>query len=223
MTDTAIPDEDRSEKDNVFTGVWAGAGYLVLTKVFGFTRSFYEKALGNLDLPGDLTVLDLGCGPGTLSFPLGRRLSAGSALYGIDLSADQIRYADEQSRGMSPPMHFSVCSMDELPFRDAMFNVVVTSMALHEASIPARQGAIAEVARVLKPEGRFLLIDWSKPRFGLMAAVWLPFLLFGKKNTDNWNNVYKEYCQTNGMELREDAYVNSIVRRQVYRKGASAR
>lgn len=129
-----------------------------------------------------------------------------------------IRYARDHAASAPVEAHFTVGSMDDLPFDDASVDVVMTSMALHEASREVRPKAIAEAARILKPGGRLLLVDWGKPRFGFWAAVWLPFLLFGESNKDNWNNAYKSLCLGNGLELREDRYVNSLVRRQLFRK-----
>lgn len=221
MSDAAAShDAHRGEKGKAFTGIWAGKGYMMLTKLFGFTRTFYMRALGDVPVEGDVTVLDLGCGPGVLGFALAKRMTPGSALYGVDLSEDQIRYAQEHAADAGPAMRFSVGSMDDLAFPDGTFELVVTSMAMHEASPAVRPKAIREVARVLKPGGRFLLVDWSRPKFGLLGLIWLPLLLPGvnKGNADNWNNRYREYCRENGMELLEDRYINSLARRQLFRK-----
>ena len=207
-----------NDKGVAFRGIWAGKGYLFFTKLFGFTQPFYERALGGLAVDGAASILDLGCGPGVLAFALAKRLPPAAIVHGIDLSEDQIRYAGEQAATAPVSMHFSVGSMDELPFPDRSMDLVITSMALHEAAPAVRPRTIAEVARVLKNGGRFLLVDWSRPRFGFWAAVWLPFLLFGKNNRDNWNNAYKEYCRDHGLELVEDAYINSLTRRQLFRK-----
>lgn len=222
MPDAAIDSKaHNNEKGQAFTGIWAGKGYILLTKLFGFTRSFYQRALGNLSIEDDITVLDLGCGPGVLGFALAPRLSPGSRLYGVDLSDDQIQYAKNQIGNTGPAMHFSTGSMDNLAFPDATFELVITSMALHEAAPEVRPATIREVARVLKPGGRFLFVDWSKPRFGLQGLLWLPLLLTRrnqKTNRDNWYNLYLDYCRENGLELLEDNYINSLVRRQLFRK-----
>ena len=210
-----------SDKGTSFDGLWSGKGYLTLTKLFGFTKSFYEKALGDIGPEGDVTVLDLGCGPGVFGALLAQKLTPASAVHGIDLSEDQIRYAQERTKNAVPPMHFRVGSMDDLPFADATFDLVITSMAMHEAAPDVRPRTIGEVSRVLKPGGRFLLVDWCKPRFGFWGIVWLPLLLLGKnngKNRDNWNNLYMRYCEDAGMSLVEDRYVNSLTRRQLFRK-----
>jgi demethylmenaquinone methyltransferase/2-methoxy-6-polyprenyl-1,4-benzoquinol methylase len=79
--------------------------------------------------------------------------------------------------------------MDELPYPDEYFDVVVTSMALHETPPEVRRKAIAQTARMLKKGGSFVLIDWSKPKFGLWGIVWFPMICWGEQNRDNWRNV----------------------------------
>lgn len=207
-----------ADKGRKFTGIWSGKGYLILTKIFGFTRPFYERALGDLDVDGVAAALDVGCGPGVLAATLAGRLSFGAVVHGIDLSEDQIVYARVHAAGAPAVTKYVVGSMDELPFVDASLDLVVSSMALHEAAREVRPNAIREIARALKPGGRFLLVDWSKPRFGLQALIWLPFLLPGRAESDNWNNTYRRQCEDNGMELIEDSYINSITRRQLFRK-----
>ena len=108
--------------------------------------------------------------------------------------------------------------MDELPFPDGHFDLVMTSMALHETPPAVRRAAITETARLLRPGGTFLLVDWSRPRFGLWGIIWYPFCRWGEGNRDNWNNVYPELCRERGLKLKEDDYINSISRRQVFVK-----
>ena len=211
-------------KGRSFDGAASGASYLFWTRIFGFTPSFYANAAEKPDFPPGVTssniiVLDLGCGPGPLSFALARKLEAGATIYGLDISSDQIAYAQQHSHSYPCSLTFSVASMDEIPFCDSYFDLVMTSMALHETPPSVRRKAIAEAARVLKPEGRFLLIDWCRPRIGLLSLIWLPMLLVARgKDRDNWDNVYKTLCEQQNMTLADDRYINSIARRQVFIK-----
>ncbi|MDR0603305.1 MAG: hypothetical protein LBG80_03265, partial [Bacteroidales bacterium] len=66
--------------------------------------------------------------------------------------------------------------------------------------------------------GSFILVDWSKPKFGLWGVFWFPMICWGTQNKDNWKNVYPELCRQNGLQLKEDCYINSIARRQVFIK-----
>lgn len=91
-------------------------------------------------------------------------------------------------------------------------------MAFHEVPAAARSGAIREAAQVLKPDGIFVLVDWSKPRFGLMDISWPLFLRLGSDTKDNRKNTYPALCRMHDLMLIKDRYLNSLVRCQVFCK-----
>ncbi len=207
-----------AHKGHAFNGIKSGKWYIFFTKLFGFTKPFYKRGLGDIARYGPATVLDLGCGPGIFTFALAEQLPAGTIFHGMDIAKDQIRYAQEKTKGF-PDKHINFCigSMDALPFPDASLELVMTSMAMHEAAAEVRPQAIREIARVLQPGGHFLMVDWSKPKFGLVSLIWYPFLK-KMRNHDNWRNIYPQWCGENNLALREDSYINSLVRRQVFEK-----
>ncbi len=206
------------EKGHVFRGIVGGAGYRRLAALFGMGDRYYRSAVGDIPLPGPIRALDLGCGPGAMCFTLAEKVRPGSEIHGVDLSADQLSYAAARAKEFPSAIHFRLCSMDALEFPDGHFNLVMTSMALHVTPPGVRRATIRETARVLKTGGRFILVDWSRPRFGILGAVWLPFLVFGENNKDNWNNTYRRLCEAEGMELECDDYISAIARRQVFVK-----
>ena len=206
------------DKGNEFKGLAAGASYKRWAAFMGFTEEFYKRGIGNKTFPDPIKALDLGCGPGALSYALAEKLCENSELTGIDISNDQLDYARKHITDYLCKLDFINCSMDELSFTDNYFDLVITSMALHETPPQVRRKAIKEVGRVLKPEGEFILVDWSKPKFVLFGILWFPMLCFGKNNRDNWKNTYPALCSGSGMALIEDSYINSVARRQVFRK-----
>ena len=66
--------------------------------------------------------------------------------------------------GFACRLEFLKASMDELPFFDGYFDLVMTSMALHETPPAVRRAAIAETARLLRPGGTFLRAGRSEGR-----------------------------------------------------------
>lgn len=206
------------EKGRAFKGLMGGAWYRRWAVLFGMGPGFYRRGLGDLELGAGMRALDLGCGPGALSLALAERAAPGASITGLDLSEDQVACAREQADGHACTLEFHTGSMDELPYPDSHFDLVMTSMALHETPPPVRRAAIAQAARVLRPGGRFLLVDWSRPRLGLWGVIWFPMVCWGEKNRDNWNNVYPALCATQGLDLAQDSYINSMVRRQLFRK-----
>lgn len=111
------------------------------------THAFYF--LPHLE-PG-MSVLDFGCGPGTISVGLAERIAPGT-LHGIDMEESQIELARAAaSDGGHDNMVFHVGNVYELPFDDDTFDAAHCHAVLMH--VPDTQRALAEVKRVLKPEG----------------------------------------------------------------------
>lgn len=205
-------------KGREFKGLAGGRHYRRMAALFGMGPGFYRKGIGNIKLGEGMKALDLGCGPGSLCFALAERAQKGSKITGIDISADQLSYARRYASGYPCELEFRRISMDSLPFPAEHFNIVMTSMAIHATPPKVRRAAVKETARVLKRGGVFLLVDWSMPCLGLWGIVWFPLVCWGKNNMDNWENVYPELCSDQGLIRKEDSYINSIARRQVFSK-----
>jgi arsenite methyltransferase len=127
----------------------------------------WRRELDRLALTGDEHLLDVGCGRGAVLIAAAQRLPHGSA-EGVDLwrSVDQSgndpARTTENARacGVIDRIHLHTADMTDLPFPDASFDVVTSALAVH--NIPTADGrgqAVAEMARVLKPGGRLVLVD----------------------------------------------------------------
>ncbi len=141
--------------------------FLFTTRVGKF--AVWEELLDGLKLRGDEQVLDVGCGRGLVLLAAAQRLPNGKAT-GIDLwqAKDQSGNAKEATRrnaraeGVDARVELHTGDMRALPFADASFEVVVSSLAVH--NVPDAEGrakAVKEMMRVLKPGGRLLLADFK--------------------------------------------------------------
>jgi ubiquinone/menaquinone biosynthesis C-methylase UbiE len=99
--------------------------------------------------PG-LRVLDAGCGPGTITLGLARRVTPGQVV-GIDIEDSQFADAREKAQRESLHMELQKASIYELPFDNASFDAVFSHAVLQHLSDPG--AALAELKRVLKPNG----------------------------------------------------------------------
>ena len=121
--------------------------------------SFYigatiRETLGRIELqPGD-RVLDVGCGTGALLEALSNT-TPGTKLAGVDPSEDMLALARERVDGT---VVLKQSHAEELPFPDEVFDVVISTNALHYFRNPA--GALEEMYRVLAPDGRIAITDW---------------------------------------------------------------
>jgi ubiquinone/menaquinone biosynthesis C-methylase UbiE len=111
-----------------------------------------DVALAAAPLP--LRVLDIGCGDGALLRELAIRLPNVLDLVGVDPSGQLLREAEEQAEGRA---EFVRAAAEQLPFRDAYFDLVVSTMSLHHWRDQPR--GLAEAARVLAAEGHLMLAD----------------------------------------------------------------
>src|SRR5262249_43364252 len=95
-------------------------------------------------------VLDAGCGPGTITLGLARKVAPGQVI-GIDIEDSQFADAREQAQRESLNMELQKASIYELPFDNESFDAVFSYAVLHHLSDPS--AALAELKRVLKPNG----------------------------------------------------------------------
>lgn len=125
------------------------------------------EILDELRLRGDERLLDIGCGRGAVLLLAARRLPAGRAV-GVDVwrrrdQTGNTRTAAEHNatlEGVADRVEFVDADARDLPFPAGSFDVVVSSLAIHNiASADGRNQALREAVRVLRGGGRLRIVD----------------------------------------------------------------
>lgn len=148
------------------------AAYDLLLSVLTLGREQRLRARA-LDLaqikPGD-SVLDVGCGTGTLAIAAKTRVGPSGTVCGIDASPEMLGRAIKKAAGAE--IEFRNAAVEALPYPDRKFDLVLSTVMLHHLPAGIRPAAASEIARVLKPGGRVLAVDFAdspEARKGLVA------------------------------------------------------
>jgi SAM-dependent methyltransferase len=140
--------------------------------------------------PG-MSVLDVGCGPGTITADLARRVAPGQVI-GLDASAEVVaQAADHAARAGVPNLRFEVGDLFALAYGDATFDAVHAHQVLQHVTDPV--AALVELRRVLRDGGVLAARDSD---YG--AFTWAP----ADPLLERWRQVYLDVTARNGHDAR---------------------
>lgn len=154
----------------IFSGVTSilAAIFLVASSVIG-KPIVIRELVDHIGLHGSENVLDLGCGTGMLLIEVAKRLSDGHII-GLDIwqTRDQqpnsytVTLLNANREKVEEKVDLTTGDMRQIPFPDNSFDLVVSSLAIHNVSNKEeRKEILREIVRVLKPEGKFSLLDFQ--------------------------------------------------------------
>src|SRR5215208_2020659 len=133
--------------------------YDPLTRLFGADEVF-RALIAQAALQPDHVVLDIGCGTGTLAVLL-KRLHPTIDVTGLDPDPKALARAAKKAQRKRVAVRFDRGFADELPYGDATFDRVFSSMMFHHVPRAEKPKVLTEVLRVLKPGGRLEVLDIS--------------------------------------------------------------
>jgi demethylmenaquinone methyltransferase/2-methoxy-6-polyprenyl-1,4-benzoquinol methylase/phosphoethanolamine N-methyltransferase len=137
--------------------------WLVRVHTFGNEQRFRSEILRFAELRSDESVLDVGCGTGTLLIEAARTLGSGSLLHGLEPSSEMLAHARRKAKARIAGSNFVQGSADQMPFPENSFDVILCTMVFHHLPPAMQLGAIAEMCRVVRPGGRIVIVDMQAP------------------------------------------------------------
>ena len=139
-----------------------------------------------------MNILDVGCGTGT-HLELYQRYQCN--LSGLDLSQSMLQVASNRLKSTA---QLALGDATSMPYEDARFDLVIAMLALHEMSPKIRPQVLCEIKRVLKKDGRILLIDFHngpyQPVQGWVSKgiIIIAELAAGRNHFINYRNFMNE-------------------------------
>lgn len=160
-------------------------------------------------------VLEIGCGTGSIAL-LAKRLHPEAELVGLDPDPAALAIARRKCERAGVGVQLERGFADALPYADAAFDRVLSSLMLHHLSREAKRAAFREVRRVLRPEGRLHVLDFGPPR-GAYAALWARIHALGEEARDNVVGAIPALLGEAGLEgVRELGHRGSLFGTMVY-------
>jgi len=144
---------------------------------------FKTALLQQAELSAGQRVLDLACGTATLTL-LAKQLQPQAEFVGVDGDPQMLDRARRKAVVAGVTMQFDESLSHQLPYADASFDRVLSSLFFHHLNRANKLSTLREVRRVLKPDGELHVADWGKAANGLMHTVFYGVqLLDGFANT----------------------------------------
>ncbi len=161
------PDAKRRHVRNLFATI--ADRYDLITAVLSYGQDARWKArlVAMAGARGGERALDLAAGTGDIAFAIA---AGGARTIGLDLTHRMLQLA----RAKSDAVSFITGDMTSLPFRSASFELVTMGYGLR--NVPDLSAAIDEIARVLKPGGRMLSLDFNRPESAVVRTLYLAYL-----------------------------------------------
>lgn len=128
-------------------------------------------------------VLDLACGTGTLAAMVKAQVP-GAEVIGVDGDPAILEIAAAKARNAAVEIQLVHGMSDRLPYADAAFDRVLSSLFFHHLDRDGKRATLREVLRVLRPGGQLHLADWGRPHGpGMRGAFFVVQLLDGFATT----------------------------------------
>lgn len=155
--------------------------------------------------PGE-RILDIAAGTGTSSVALAR---SGASVVAVDFSKGMV----EEGRRRHPTLDFIEANAEKLPFVANEFDAVTISFGLRNINDP--RAALSEMYRVLKPGGRLVICEFSKPPQGVVRAgynAWLKYVMPAVVQVASSNSAAYDYLNESIQAWPDQAELSRWIR-----------
>lgn len=165
-------DEKKARVRGVFDSVAPRYDLMNDLMSFGLHRLWKRFAVEKTGLKAGQSVLDVAAGSADLSIALARRVGPRGRVVVTDINRRMLVTGRDRllDAGIAGNVACMVADAEALPFRDRSFHCVTIGFGLR--NVTDKSAALRSMYRVLKPGGRLLVLEFSRPKLGALNAVY---------------------------------------------------
>ena len=181
------------------------SGFYDLIDVIYFRKDVTNprKAIVNYIPDEKVRVLDICTGTASNSILIAKQKRKAKVL-GIDISKDMLRIANEkiQKSGVKN-LKAKYADATNTKLGTGSVDIIVISLVLHELSKDLADKILSEAGRILKPDGKVIVLEWEQPTDFLKKVLFLPLLLLEPKGFRKFlHNDKKSYFAEHGFNVK---------------------
>lgn len=180
---------------------WLTPLYDPLLKWVMREETFKRRLIQEANIQPGMNVLDLGCGTGTLTLML-KRAHPDAEVTGLDGDPQVLDIARAKSRAANIQWDEGLAS--SLPYPDAVFDRVVTSLVIHHLTTDDKRRALQEIYRVLKPRRELHVLDFGAPHSSLTRFM-ITYMRRLEEAADNFDGLIPHFITEAGFGSVKEA------------------
>jgi ubiquinone/menaquinone biosynthesis C-methylase UbiE len=149
---------------------WLTNIYDSLISIFMPEKEFKNAIINNANIQDNFKVLDFGIGTATLSI-MAYHNCPNASFYGLDIDDKILEIAKKKITSSNIPVDLIQYNGGILPFENASFDRIISSLVIHHLSDDQKLLAFKEFNRILKPNGEIHIADWGRANNKIMKGL----------------------------------------------------
>ena len=173
-----LPDRDTNQIQAMFNAVAPRYDFLNRVLSVGYDRYWRKVAVNQLGKISNKTFLDVATGTGDIALEIAMRYPSALQVIGMDFSQSMLKLGSNKinEKNLDREIPLIPASAENIPLKDQVFDGAITAFGVRNFS-DAQKGLL-EMYRVLKPNGKIVVLEFSFPKYRLLQ--WLYRLYFEK-------------------------------------------
>ncbi|WMY97582.1 MAG: bifunctional demethylmenaquinone methyltransferase/2-methoxy-6-polyprenyl-1,4-benzoquinol methylase UbiE [Arsenophonus sp.] len=157
--------------DSVFNSVAKKYDFMNDIMSYGLHRIWKQYTIKHIGIKNKMKILDLASGTGDLSIKIAKKIGKKGKIILTDINQIMLNIGRKKLRnlGIIKNIYYIQANAENLPFCSNYFDCIVLSFGLR--NIVNQENALKSIFRILKPGGRLLILEFSKPTYSLLSKI----------------------------------------------------